>query len=128
MKNKNLLIGAGVVLVGYLLWKKSKDNSINKSAIVVPKNALVKPHLGMPQVKISTPEEQKALHDILVKMLPNEFVIKLDSEHNINYAKGLDNEFYKTPYSINGFSGVMPIKISFAEYSNAYNEFKKQPK
>ena len=26
MKNKNLLIGAGVVIVGYLLWKKSQSN------------------------------------------------------------------------------------------------------
>jgi hypothetical protein len=43
MKNKNLLIGAGVVVVGYLLWKKSQTNSVNKSAIVVPQNALVRP-------------------------------------------------------------------------------------
>ena len=30
MKNKNLLIGAGVVVVGYLLWKKSQ-NKVNKT-------------------------------------------------------------------------------------------------
>jgi hypothetical protein len=28
MKNKNLLIGAGVVIVGYLFWKKSQKNSL----------------------------------------------------------------------------------------------------
>jgi hypothetical protein len=28
MKNKNLLIGAGFVVVGYLLWKKSQRNSL----------------------------------------------------------------------------------------------------
>jgi hypothetical protein len=27
MKNKNLLIGAGVVIVGYLLWKKSQGKN-----------------------------------------------------------------------------------------------------
>jgi len=27
MKNKNLLIGAGVVVVGYLLWKKSQSKN-----------------------------------------------------------------------------------------------------
>lgn len=42
MNNKNLLIGAGVLVVGYLLWKKSQSNTINKSDIVVPENALVR--------------------------------------------------------------------------------------
>ena len=28
MKNKNLLIGAVAVVVGYLLWKKSQRNSL----------------------------------------------------------------------------------------------------
>ncbi len=28
MKNRNLLIGAGVVVVGYLLWKKSQNDSL----------------------------------------------------------------------------------------------------
>lgn len=28
MQNKNLLIGAGVVIVGYLLWKKSQKKSL----------------------------------------------------------------------------------------------------
>jgi len=30
MKNKNLLIGAGVVIVGYLLWKKYKPKTCVK--------------------------------------------------------------------------------------------------
>ena len=30
MNNKNLLIGAGVVIVGYLLWKKSQ-NKVNQT-------------------------------------------------------------------------------------------------
>jgi hypothetical protein len=28
MNNKNLLIGAGVVIVGYLFWKKSQSKSL----------------------------------------------------------------------------------------------------
>jgi hypothetical protein len=36
MKNKNLLIGAGVVVVGYLLWKKSKTNSVINNNIIAP--------------------------------------------------------------------------------------------
>jgi hypothetical protein len=33
MKNKNLLIGAGVVVVGYLLWKKSQKDELNKRIV-----------------------------------------------------------------------------------------------
>ena len=36
MENKNILIGAGVVVVGYLLWKKSQSNSFTKSDVVTP--------------------------------------------------------------------------------------------
>ena len=82
----------------------------------------------MPQVKPETPEEKKAFHDILVKMLPNEFTIKQSANSNVKYYKGNNQDFYKVGYSTTGFSGMMPIKISFAEYSNAYNEFKNQPK
>jgi hypothetical protein len=28
MKNRNLLIGAGVVVVGYLIWKKNQNDSL----------------------------------------------------------------------------------------------------
>jgi hypothetical protein len=36
MKNTNLLIGAGVVVVGYLLWKKSQSNS----DVLTPKSSI----------------------------------------------------------------------------------------
>ena len=36
MENKKLLIGAGVVIVGYLLWKKSKTNSVTNSNVITP--------------------------------------------------------------------------------------------
>ena len=37
MKTKNLLIGAGVVIAGYLLWKKGKNKSTIKP--IDPKKA-----------------------------------------------------------------------------------------
>jgi hypothetical protein len=40
MKNKNLLIGAGIVVVGYLLWKKSQSNSVNKTDVVTPQSSM----------------------------------------------------------------------------------------
>jgi hypothetical protein len=40
MKNKNLLIGAGVVVVAYLLWKKSQSNSVTKSDVLTPKSSI----------------------------------------------------------------------------------------
>jgi hypothetical protein len=39
MKNTNLLIGAGVVVVGYLLWKKSQSNSVVNNTIITPKTS-----------------------------------------------------------------------------------------
>ena len=36
MENKNLLIGAGVIVVGYLLWKKSQNNSVANSNVITP--------------------------------------------------------------------------------------------
>ena len=38
MKNTNLLIGAGVVIVGYLLWKKSQKDELNKRVENLTKN------------------------------------------------------------------------------------------
>jgi hypothetical protein len=35
MKNRNLLLGAGVVIVGYLLWKNSQN--VTKSDVAIPK-------------------------------------------------------------------------------------------
>jgi hypothetical protein len=40
MNNKNLLIGAGIVVVGYLLWKKSQSNSVANSGVVTPKPSI----------------------------------------------------------------------------------------
>jgi hypothetical protein len=40
MENKKLLIGAGVVVVAYLLWKKSKSNSVIKTDVITPQTSL----------------------------------------------------------------------------------------
>ena len=40
LDNKNILIGAGVVIIGYLLWKKSKSNSVNKTDVVTPQSSM----------------------------------------------------------------------------------------
>jgi hypothetical protein len=36
MENKKLLIGAGVVVVAYLFWKKSQSNSVANSNVIMP--------------------------------------------------------------------------------------------
>ena len=40
MENKKLLIGAGVVVVAYLLWKKSQSNSVSKTDVVIPQSSM----------------------------------------------------------------------------------------
>jgi hypothetical protein len=66
---------------------------------------------------------------------PNEFTIKSNG-FNTRYYKDVKTgmfsfiapDLYKQPYSTTGMSGVMPTKITSAEFLNAYNEFLKQPK
>jgi hypothetical protein len=36
MENKKLLIGAGVVVLAYLLWKKSQSNSVANNNVITP--------------------------------------------------------------------------------------------
>ena len=40
MENKKLLIGAGVVIVAYLLWKKSQSKSVVKTDVVTPQSTM----------------------------------------------------------------------------------------
>ena len=88
MENKNILIGAGVVVVGYLLWKKSQNDELNKRVQNMTKTS----DMGMPQVGISkvitegvvkpkifigdsiNPNNQNApriVNDIAIDKLPN---------------------------------------------------------
>jgi hypothetical protein len=129
--NKKILIGAGVVVVGYLLWKKSQSkvtlNPIDSMRVECEKQNRnwdsVEKFCGM---KNSTIEDDRAMAITYYKTLPDKFTIKLDSERNVNYTKNSNLEFYKTPYTINSDSGVQPIKISGAEFSDAYRKFKNQ--
>jgi hypothetical protein len=157
--NKKILIGAGVVIVVYLLYKKSqskvnqtqyskecydslqsrlmqedvkppnfeKDFLERCQKITNEANLQIKNksnNLGatpMPQLKNQTIEEQRASAIIYYKTLPDSFTID-----NVNYTKNSNLEFYKTPFIPNSFSGVQPIKISGAEFSDAYIKFKNQ--
>ena len=136
MKNKNLLIGAGVVVVGYLLWKKSQKDELNKRVENLTKNDEIQTDkFGQPRIKPSTTEEQKAFHDILVKMLPNNFVIKSDG-YNTTYVKQsapLGNTSTTVYSKISGktdgsFGMGSPIGITYKEFKDAYSQFLKQPK
>ena len=157
MENKNILIGAGVVVVGYLLWKKSQSKvnqtQYSKECLDSLQSRLmqedVKPvnfekdflercqkitneanlkvknksnNLGatpMPQIRANTIEEERAMAIAYFKKLPDSFTID-----NVNYTKNSNLEFYKTPFIPNSFSGVRPIKISGADFNNAYIKFR----
>lgn len=144
MKNKNLLIGAGVVVVGYLLWKKSQNNSVansvTKSDIIIPENALVRPYLGQPQkigddlangINLATPLNPDFELRLKVGRLPDEFIIKSNGFSTKYYqvrgswSTSLFKQSFKTDGSI---GGVQPQKISNSEFLKAYDEFLKQPK
>jgi len=119
--SKGLSIGLGCVVglvISYQLQKKQKAKQI-----LIYRNE-EKPY--MPQVGQGTPEEQKAFHDSLIKSMPDNFTLKLSADSNVNYYRNSNNEFYKQPYSTTGESGVQPIKISLAEYSDAYVKFKNK--
>jgi hypothetical protein len=113
----NYIIG-GLIAVAVFYAINNLFKNMKKSTMDEP----AKPY--MPQVEQGTPEEQKALHDSLIKSMPNNFTLKLSADSNVNYFKNSNNEFYKQPYSTTGISGVQPIKISLAEYSDAYVKFK----
>jgi hypothetical protein len=72
-------------------------------------NITSKPNPYMPQVKPMTMAEEREMAIRFYKTLPDEFVF-----NNVRYFKNSNLEFYKQPFSSEGFSGVMPIKISGA--------------
>jgi hypothetical protein len=120
LDKKNILIGAGVVVVGYLLWKKSQKDELNKRVQNITKSdEIQRDSLGMPQIRANTIEEERAMSIAYFKTLPDSFTID-----NVNYTKNSNLEFYKTPFIPNSFSGVQPIKISGADFNNAYIKFR----
>jgi hypothetical protein len=85
-------------------------------SIFIPQN---NPKPYMPQVKIMTMAEQREMAIRFYKTLPDEFVL-----NNVKYFKNSNLEFYKQPFSSEGDSGIMPIKIGGAEFSDAYIKFR----
>jgi hypothetical protein len=73
--------------------------------------------------------EGKMTSTIDVNTIPNNFTIKSDG-YNTRYFKGGGGVFnyWKTPYSLTGESGVQPISIEVDEFTKAYNKFLQQPK
>ena len=105
MNNKNLLIGAGVVVVGYLLWKKSQSNR----PLVTPNG--------------------------IIKTIPNDFVIKSDGYNTryVKQPVPLGNTsttvYSKISGRTDGSIGMgSPISITAKEFEDAYSVFLKQPK
>jgi hypothetical protein len=109
MKNTNLLIGAGVLVVGYLLYTKSKKNEV-----IIENSSSAKPD---------------------DKNIPDSFVIKSDG-YNTTYSRGsapLGNTstmiYSKISGRTDGSIGTgSPIAITAKEFEDAYKEFLKQPK
>jgi hypothetical protein len=157
MNNKNLLIGAGVVVVAYLLWKKSQ-NKVNQTQY--SKECYDSLQGRLMQQDVKEPDFEKTFLEKCrktelknkveygrnlgmpqvtsdpdfqllgqVAKLPNEFVVKSNG-YNTRYYKDkiYSGVNYKQPFSTTGDSGVMPIKISNDEFLKAYDIFLKQPK
>jgi len=118
MKNRNLLIGAGVVVVGYLLYKKSQKDELNKRVQNLTKFA---------------DDSTKLTSEMGMK--PNSFVIKSDG-YNTTYSKGsalLGNTYIMTYSKISGRTDGSigmgsPTIITSKEFEEAYNKFLQQPK
>jgi hypothetical protein len=152
MKNKNILIALVGLGVLYALYMKNKNKpkvyskecydalaTRNMQEDVKPanfekdflENCEKNKKLGQanttpknytprqPQIRENTIEEQIEFKTKFYKTLPDSFTLD-----NVNYTKNSNLEFYKQPFTPNTFSGVQPIKISSAEFSNAYNKFK----
>jgi len=131
MENKKLLIGAGVVIAGYLLWKKSQ-NKVNTKQYSKEclegleralqrdnekpanfsrnflenceksKNEIKKDSLGQPKVKIG----ENALPVVeldwsILSKIPNEFTVKSDG-FNTRYYKNIDK-------TLTGFASTFSV-------------------
>jgi hypothetical protein len=140
---KNILIGAGVVVVGYLLWKKSQKDEVNKRVQNLTKNDEIQTDkFGQPRVKptmgLAMPIVE--LDWSILSKIPNEFIVKSNG-YNTRYYKNQDKtltgfsstfaipELYTQSFRTDGsIGGVQPQKISTREFSDAYSVFLKQPK
>jgi hypothetical protein len=124
-----MVVGGLAPLLAYQLSieydrKNMPKQEPRQKVAIEPKPTLTtKPKLTpspyMPQVIPMTMAEEREMAIRFYKTLPDEFVF-----NNVRYFKNSNLEFYKQPFSSEGFSGVMPIKISGAEFSNTYIKFR----
>jgi len=138
MKNTNLLIGAGVVIVGYLLYKKSQNDELNKRVQNMTKTDENEKNLPSNKGGYAMPIIE--LDWSILSKIPNEFTIKSNG-FNTRYYKNIDKnltgfssqfsvpELYSQSFRTDGSIGSSPpLKISTREFSDAYSVFLKQPK
>jgi len=146
MKNRNLLIGAGVVVVVYLLWKKSQSKQTIKPIDPRKEECIkqgrqyddVEKFCGMSTIGGNALPVIELDWQILSK-IPNEFTVKSNG-FNTRYYKNIDKtltgfdklrvtDVYMQSFRTDGSIGAgSPIKISVREFSDAYSKFLKQPK
>jgi hypothetical protein len=139
--NRNILIGAGVVVVGYLLWKKNQSKVTLKS--IDPREAecikqgrswdSVEKFCGMSnRGGNAMPQNPNFELGLKVGKLPDEFVIKSnDSATRYYQVRGSfgSTTVYMQGFKTDGSIGAStPMKISNSEFLKAYDEFLKQPK
>jgi hypothetical protein len=106
MKNKNLLIGAGVVVAGYLIWKKIKNKSVvAESSVVAPETPLVKKELN--------------LSDIPTFFIASKNLEGLTTNNPMKYTNA-GTTFFKQNISPSGSSGT-PTFIQKDEYIKTYS-------
>jgi hypothetical protein len=99
MNNRNLLIGAGVVIVGYLLWKKSQKDELTKILINMPNSFVIKSDgYNTTYMKVDVGEDYKTIYSKISG--------RTDGSDSIS----------------------SPIDITSKEFEDAYKEFLKQPK
>lgn len=124
-KNSNLSISYGIAIgsvLGLIIGLQVTLEQ-RKKASKIQSNKIERDSLGMPKIRPLSIEEERASLIAYYKTLPDNFTIKKGRE-SVNYTKNSNLEFYKTPFIPDSFSGVQPIKINGAEFSEAYLQFR----
>ena len=150
--NKKILIGAGVVVVGYLLYKNMKKNQSNLAECTKE----VEKEIANTAFKLSADFDmdaykKKAIDKCLqnkknqsnstsnvstdINAIPDSFVIKSDG-YNTTYSKRRIPSTFGVVYNYSKISGRTdgsigmgsPTIITSKEFEDAYKEFLKQPK
>lgn len=119
-----MVLGGLAPLLAYRLSieydKKNMPKQEPRQKVAIEPTPMPKPNKPyMPQIKPLTIAEEREMSIRFYKTLPDEFVL-----NNVRYFKNSNLEFYKQPFSSEGLSGVMPIKISGAEFSDAHIKFR----